>query len=78
MYASAMASEIGMYVCVCNSVTDRQIRQAVQHGCKSMEDLRRELKVATCCGKCEASARCVLGECLVDATWSPELAAGTT
>jgi bacterioferritin-associated ferredoxin len=77
-HASVMASEIGMYVCVCNSVTDRQIRHAARRGCESVEDLRRELKVATCCGKCEASAQRLLRECLVDATWSPELATATT
>jgi bacterioferritin-associated ferredoxin len=56
-----------MYVCVCNAVTDRQIREAVERGCDSMAKLRNDLKVATCCGKCESCARQVLGESLGEA-----------
>jgi bacterioferritin-associated ferredoxin len=67
-----------MYVCVCNSVTDRQIREAVEHGCDSMAKLRRELKVATCCGKCAPCARELLAECRAQAAWQPELAEAAT
>ena len=66
-----------MYVCVCNSVTDREIRRAVERGCDSMAKLRNELQVATCCGKCEACAREMLRECLSESAWSPKLAAAT-
>ena len=58
-----------MYVCICNSVTDRQIREAVAQGYDSMAKLRNELKVASCCGKCESCARQVLSDCLADAAW---------
>jgi bacterioferritin-associated ferredoxin len=58
-----------MYVCVCNAVTDREIREAVGNGCTSMSKLRKELAVATCCGKCETRARELLAECLADADW---------
>ena len=51
-----------MYVCVCNAVTDRQIRQARDNGATTMDDLSRELSVATCCGRCEDCARKILHE----------------
>ncbi|MBD3618703.1 MAG: bacterioferritin-associated ferredoxin [Chromatiales bacterium] len=53
-----------MYVCVCNAVTDRQIRRAAARGATTVEDLSRELKVATCCGRCRDCARGVLEEAL--------------
>ena len=53
-----------MIICVCNNVSDRNIRQAVHEGMTSMADLRDNLDVGTCCGKCHACARHVLRECL--------------
>ena len=66
-----------MYVCVCNSVTDRQIRKAVENGCNSMSKLRDELQVATGCGKCETCARQLLDEATSDTTWEGLLAPAT-
>lgn len=51
-----------MYVCVCNAVTDRQIRRAVRNGVLTFEQLRSVLHVSTCCGRCEPFAREVLAE----------------
>ncbi len=45
-----------MIVCVCNNISDREIRQAVDLGLSSMDELRRDLGVATCCGKCASYA----------------------
>lgn len=56
-----------MIVCVCNNVSDRKIRQAVNAGVTSMSELRNQLGVASCCGKCHSCARQVLRSCL-DAT----------
>ncbi|WP_151449105.1 (2Fe-2S)-binding protein [Lacisediminimonas profundi] len=53
-----------MIVCVCNNVSDRKIRAAVDEGLTSMRELRSELEVGTCCGKCHACAKQVLRECL--------------
>lgn len=53
-----------MYVCICNAVTDREIRDAARRGVRSMEALGDQLKVATCCGNCRDCARRVLGEAL--------------
>lgn len=51
-----------MYVCICNSVTDRQIKCAVKSGHGSFAQVQQELLVATCCGCCEAHAREVIQE----------------
>ncbi|PHV05170.1 2Fe-2S ferredoxin [Janthinobacterium sp. BJB412] len=51
-----------MIVCVCNNISDREIRQAIDLGLSSMAELRRDLGVATCCGKCHSCAKEVLGE----------------
>lgn len=55
-----------MYVCVCNQVTDHQIRRAVDDGVDSMAGLQAELKVATCCGRCRDCAKRVLNDALAD------------
>jgi bacterioferritin-associated ferredoxin len=49
-----------MIICVCNAVSDRQIRAAVRGGACSLRDLTRELRVGTCCGKCVPEARAAL------------------
>jgi bacterioferritin-associated ferredoxin len=41
-----------MIVCVCQSVSDREIRAAIRNGAMSLEQLQLELGVAACCGKC--------------------------
>ncbi len=51
-----------MYVCVCNAVTDREIRHCAALGVTTIDDLRESLGVASCCGKCEPAARAVLDE----------------
>ena len=51
-----------MYVCICNGVTDREIREAVSRGARTLKDLRRELGVASDCGKCASCANEVLCE----------------
>jgi bacterioferritin-associated ferredoxin len=49
-----------MIVCVCNNISDREIRQAVDLGLSTMAELRQDLGVATCCGKCASCAKQVL------------------
>lgn len=53
-----------MYVCVCNAVTDGQIRDSVSDGAQTMEDLNQSLDVASCCGRCADCARKILREAL--------------
>lgn len=49
-----------MYVCICNAVSDRAIKDAVQAGATRLCDLSRTLRVATCCGRCAPSAQACL------------------
>jgi len=53
-----------MYVCLCNSVRDRDLRQAAEGGVRSFEELQVATRVATCCGHCEDFARQVFDEAL--------------
>ena len=53
-----------MYVCICNEVTDKQIKQATSTGISSMEELRNSLSVAAACGQCSDCAKNLLKECL--------------
>lgn len=41
-----------MFVCICNAVTDREIKETVAAGASTMGDLQAQLGVATCCGSC--------------------------
>lgn len=54
-----------MYVCLCHGVTERAIRQAVQTGTSSFEQLQASTGVATCCGACRDYA---------ETTWQDALA----
>ena len=53
-----------MYVCVCNALTDREIRAAADLGARTIEDLQATLGVATCCRRCADCARGVLADAL--------------
>jgi bacterioferritin-associated ferredoxin len=52
-----------MYICICNGITERDIRQAAAAGADTLDDLQRELGVGAGCGNCASCAR----ECLRDA-----------
>jgi bacterioferritin-associated ferredoxin len=49
-----------MIVCVCNNISDREIRQAADSGLVTLSALRDDLGVGTCCGKCKSCAKTVL------------------
>ena len=49
-----------MYVCICNAVTDRDIRQAADNGATSLWDLQGTLGVASGCGSCMRHAMEIL------------------
>lgn len=49
-----------MYVCICNAVTERHIDSAIADGCRSLRQLREQLGVGACCGRCTGCARDVL------------------
>ncbi|MEM6514114.1 MAG: (2Fe-2S)-binding protein [Pseudomonadota bacterium] len=49
-----------MYVCICNAVTDKEIRQAAKAGTTSLSALQEELGVAMNCGSCADDAAAIL------------------
>jgi bacterioferritin-associated ferredoxin len=55
-----------MIVCICNNISERKIRLAVEDGVVTMPQLRDCLNIGTCCGKCHAHAKQVLRECIAD------------
>jgi bacterioferritin-associated ferredoxin len=51
-----------MYVCICQSVSDHAIREAVAEGVRSFEELQACTGCSTGCGCCETEARRVFNE----------------
>ena len=45
-----------MYICVCNAITEDDIKQAVDDGASSFGCLQQSLGVSTCCGQCKDKA----------------------
>ena len=46
-----------MYVCLCRAVTDGQILESIENGANSFREVRDELDLGTCCGRCVPEAR---------------------
>lgn len=53
-----------MYLCICKSVSDRQIREAVELGARTIGDLNIRFGIGVDCGKCTDSVREFLDTCL--------------
>ena len=51
-----------MYVCICNAITDKQIRRAARKGVSSMYELSGTLGVGAGCGSCARVAEEILNE----------------
>lgn len=51
-----------MYVCICNGVTDHDIRQAAEAGCRSMAELTMRTGAGATCGSCVDMATALLEE----------------
>jgi len=51
-----------MYVCICNAITDKQIRRAAKNGVDNLYELRESLGVAAICGTCADQAQAILSE----------------
>ena len=52
-----------MYVCICNGITDRDIRRAADEGCRDLTELTMRTGCGSSCGSCRELA----GEILADA-----------
>jgi bacterioferritin-associated ferredoxin len=53
----APIEDSAMYVCVCQAVSDQDIRRAVARGAHTFEDVQARTHCTTCCGCCETEAR---------------------
>ena len=53
-----------MYICLCRAVTDKQIRESVENGASSFREVREELDLGTCCGRCVPEARELIDQTL--------------
>jgi bacterioferritin-associated ferredoxin len=51
-----------MYVCLCNGLTDRDVRNCAEDGCSSVAMVYRSLGCAPQCGKCVPYVRQMLRE----------------
>jgi len=51
-----------MYVCVCNGITDHQIRDVAAAGCRTMAELTMRTGVGAGCGSCLELAAQILDE----------------
>ncbi len=57
-----------MIVCVCHNVSDRAIRAAVDAGASTLAEIRAQLNVGSCCGKCNAFAKTLVRAHIEDKT----------
>jgi bacterioferritin-associated ferredoxin len=55
-----------MYVCICNSVTDSDIRDAVLGGVRNMRQLRQSTGCGSKCGCCKEMAVEILQRSLTE------------
>ncbi len=67
-----------MYLCICKSVSDHQIRQAFEQGARGFGDLSARFGVGIECGKCIDSINDFLRECLTVAAPAPVPAEATS
>jgi bacterioferritin-associated ferredoxin len=56
-----------MYVCVCNAVTDRQIRSQSECGRGTVTEIYRALGITVKCGKCVRTAKCIINDAQAEA-----------
>lgn len=53
-----------MYVCLCQGITDSQIRSAIEGGASCLRDVRDSLGVMSQCGKCACLTKDIVDGCL--------------
>ncbi|HSR65545.1 MAG TPA: (2Fe-2S)-binding protein [Xanthomonadaceae bacterium] len=51
-----------MYVCLCNGVTERQIREVAEAGCRTLPELTMRTGCGATCGSCLPMAQALLDE----------------
>lgn len=53
-----------MYICMCNAVTDHDIRREVAGGVRTFAELQARTGCSDCCGCCEPEARACLAQAI--------------
>jgi bacterioferritin-associated ferredoxin len=53
---------IPMYICICNAVTERQVKESASDGVRSLDELTAKLGVGAGCGRCRECATELLRE----------------
>jgi bacterioferritin-associated ferredoxin len=56
-----------MYVCVCNGISDKDLRKSFDGGAKTPSDLQMQTGCGTCCGSCMAMVDSLIKE------WGPSV-----
>ena len=51
-----------MYVCLCRGITDQDIKNAIAGGAESFREIREQLDLATCCGRCAPEAKSIIND----------------
>jgi bacterioferritin-associated ferredoxin len=63
-----------MYICLCNALTDQNVRAAAQAGASRPSEIYRACGCTALCGTCAASVRRILNEARI-APLQPDLLA---
>lgn len=51
-----------MYVCLCQAITDRDIRAAAERGACDLDQLSETLRLGIRCGRCRGAAQAIIAE----------------
>ena len=51
-----------MYVCLCRGIADQDIKDAIANGAETYREIRDQLDLGTCCGRCVPEARAIISE----------------
>ena len=61
-----------MYICLCNAVTDHDIRREAAAGVRTFAELQARTGCSDCCGCCEQEARASLDQAVsAGQVWLP-------
>jgi len=56
-----------MYICMCNAVTDHDIRREAADGVRTFAELQARTGCSDCCGCCEQEARATFDQAVAQA-----------